>query len=82
MSVASQSEDINSACMTAVANLMGKGACLLTLVFFSLAYDACLHAEKYNIPWEAVGRLEVGTESLVDKSKVCTPYSTAASAFQ
>eukprot|EP00045_Choanoeca_perplexa_P017876 m.269597 g.269597 ORF g.269597 m.269597 type:complete len:505 (-) comp17663_c0_seq3:6094-7608(-) len=47
MSVASQSEDINSACMTAVANLM----------------------EKYDIPWEAVGRLEVGTESLVDKSK-------------
>eukprot|EP00730_Choanoeca_flexa_P019937 TRINITY_DN9750_c0_g1_i1.p1 TRINITY_DN9750_c0_g1~~TRINITY_DN9750_c0_g1_i1.p1 ORF type:complete len:505 (+),score=110.52 TRINITY_DN9750_c0_g1_i1:166-1680(+) len=47
MSVAAQSEDINSACMTAVANLM----------------------EKYNIPWEAVGRLEVGTETMVDKSK-------------
>lgn len=47
MAVCANHEDINSACMTAVANLM----------------------EKYNIPWSAVGRLEVGTESLVDKSK-------------
>jgi len=25
--------------------------------------------EKYDIPWEQIGRLEVGTETLVDKSK-------------
>lgn len=25
--------------------------------------------EKYNVPWEQIGRLEVGTETLVDKSK-------------
>ncbi|EDQ86062.1 uncharacterized protein MONBRDRAFT_11388 [Monosiga brevicollis MX1] len=47
MAVCGQQEDINSVCMSAVANLM----------------------EKYNIPWDAIGRLEVGTESLVDKSK-------------
>eukprot|EP00049_Salpingoeca_infusionum_P018593 m.357923 g.357923 ORF g.357923 m.357923 type:complete len:508 (-) comp17988_c0_seq1:359-1882(-) len=47
MAVCDPAEDINSACLTAVSNLM----------------------EKYNIPWSAIGRLEVGTESLVDKSK-------------
>eukprot|EP00043_Microstomoeca_roanoka_P000624 m.28255 g.28255 ORF g.28255 m.28255 type:complete len:506 (+) comp10422_c0_seq2:337-1854(+) len=47
MAVCSNSEDINSVCMTAVANLM----------------------EKYNIAYSAIGRIEVGTESLVDKSK-------------
>ncbi len=26
-------------------------------------------AEKYNIPYHAIGRLEVGTETIVDKSK-------------
>lgn len=24
---------------------------------------------KYNIPYEAIGRLEVGTETIIDKSK-------------
>eukprot|EP00055_Hartaetosiga_balthica_P004190 m.10515 g.10515 ORF g.10515 m.10515 type:complete len:509 (+) comp3682_c0_seq1:60-1586(+) len=47
MAVCQGSEDINSACMTAVSNLM----------------------EKYNIPYSAIGRIEVGTESIVDKSK-------------
>eukprot|EP00056_Hartaetosiga_gracilis_P005218 m.82580 g.82580 ORF g.82580 m.82580 type:complete len:519 (+) comp12091_c0_seq1:181-1737(+) len=47
MAVCQASEDINSACMTAVSNLM----------------------EKYNIPYSAIGRIEVGTESIVDKSK-------------
>uniref|UniRef100_A0A7S0DYV6 Hydroxymethylglutaryl-CoA synthase n=1 Tax=Hanusia phi TaxID=3032 RepID=A0A7S0DYV6_9CRYP len=40
-------EDINSVCMTAVANLL----------------------EKYNIAPTDIGRLEVGTETLIDKSK-------------
>eukprot|EP00285_Hemiselmis_virescens_P017387 CAMPEP_0173392420 /NCGR_PEP_ID=MMETSP1356-20130122/19527_1 /TAXON_ID=77927 ORGANISM="Hemiselmis virescens, Strain PCC157" /NCGR_SAMPLE_ID=MMETSP1356 /ASSEMBLY_ACC=CAM_ASM_000847 /LENGTH=492 /DNA_ID=CAMNT_0014350211 /DNA_START=73 /DNA_END=1547 /DNA_ORIENTATION=- len=40
-------EDINSVCMTAVANLL----------------------EKYNIAPTDIGRLEVGTETIIDKSK-------------
>ncbi|CAM9952539.1 unnamed protein product [Scytosiphon promiscuus] len=40
-------EDINSVCLTVVAQLL----------------------EKYDIPKDRVGRLEVGTETLIDKSK-------------
>eukprot|EP00729_Bicosta_minor_P010031 gene10031-32060_t len=47
MAVCGEREDINSACLTAVQNLL----------------------EKYDIPHDAVGRLEVGTETMVDKSK-------------
>ena len=47
MAVCGEREDINSACLTAVQNLL----------------------EKYDIPHDAIGRLEVGTETMVDKSK-------------
>lgn len=47
MAFASDREDINSVCMTAVQSLM----------------------EKYDVPYEKVGRLEVGTETIIDKSK-------------
>ncbi|CAM9797074.1 unnamed protein product [Ascophyllum nodosum] len=40
-------EDINSVCLTVVAQLL----------------------EKYDVPRDRVGRLEVGTETLIDKSK-------------
>eukprot|EP00903_Cladosiphon_okamuranus_P006261 g6144.t1 len=40
-------EDINSVCLTVVAQLL----------------------EKYDIPKDRVGRIEVGTETLIDKSK-------------
>lgn len=37
---------------------------------YSLAQTAVTNLmEKYNIPWDAVGRLEVGTETVLDKSK-------------
>ena len=47
MAFTGRHEDINSICLTAVANLL----------------------EKYGIDQRDVGRLEVGTETLVDKSK-------------
>ena len=47
MAFAGRHEDINSMCLTAVANLL----------------------EKYGVDPRDVGRLEVGTETLVDKSK-------------
>ena len=47
MAVCGEREDINSVCLTAVANLL----------------------EKYNIPHDSIGRLEVGTETMIDKSK-------------
>eukprot|EP01147_Barroeca_monosierra_P007632 gene7632-582_t len=47
MAVCSNVEDINSACLNAVSNLL----------------------EKYQISPSLIGRMEVGTESLVDKSK-------------
>eukprot|EP00286_Rhodomonas_abbreviata_P009951 CAMPEP_0181317862 /NCGR_PEP_ID=MMETSP1101-20121128/16696_1 /TAXON_ID=46948 /ORGANISM="Rhodomonas abbreviata, Strain Caron Lab Isolate" /LENGTH=522 /DNA_ID=CAMNT_0023425287 /DNA_START=31 /DNA_END=1596 /DNA_ORIENTATION=- len=47
MAFCSDLEDINSVCMTAVANLL----------------------EKYNVAPGDIGRLEVGTETIIDKSK-------------
>lgn len=78
MAVCAPHEDINSACMTAVHNLMGKAmhyrpATATSTHTFHATPRSSPHpnpnSEKYNIPWDAVGRLEVGTESLVDKSK-------------
>jgi hydroxymethylglutaryl-CoA synthase len=59
-------EDINSVCMTAVAVcsrsnssaiIRGTNTCIQNLL------------EKYNIAPTDIGRLEVGTETIIDKSK-------------
>ena len=47
MSFCYDNEDINSLCLTVVANLM----------------------EKHDIDYKSIGRLEVGTETVIDKSK-------------
>ena len=47
MSFCLDNEDINSLCLTVVANLM----------------------DKHNLDYKNIGRLEVGTETIIDKSK-------------
>ena len=56
-------EDINSVCMTAVAVRRQHGCGLVELK------GAQNLLEKYNIAPTDIGRLEVGTETLIDKSK-------------
>jgi hypothetical protein len=75
-------EDINSVCMTAVAVCSIPGpeptshrcsslSSLLQLVFHPHRVLRCAQnlLEKYNIAPTDIGRLEVGTETIIDKSK-------------
>lgn len=63
MAFTTDREDINSICMTgAPALLQSSHRCSHSEVVTSLL-------EKYKIPLQSIGRLEVGTETLLDKSK-------------
>jgi hydroxymethylglutaryl-CoA synthase len=59
-------EDINSVCMTAVAVCSRSNT---PAIICGANMDVQNLLEKYNIAPTDVGRLEVGTETIIDKSK-------------
>lgn len=82
MAVCNDREDINSACLTAVHNLLGectmaeikcthRRSTIAKISSWDCSHTCafCFATEKYNIDPRDVGRLEVGTETFVDKSK-------------
>lgn len=63
MAFTTDREDINSICMTGASPILQSShRCSPRQVVTSLL-------EKYKIPLQSIGRLEVGTETLLDKSK-------------
>ena len=61
MSFTNSFEDINSICLTGTSFIF---------LFFTI-YNIVVHnlLEKYEIDPRKIGRLEIGTETLIDKSK-------------